>query len=270
MDVAEKLAPLIELQKTHPDYVHSIRFDDGADGDVWVYVNAHPDPKGHERQRYLCFVARPDDDIAAEITQHESELAEWFARAKTQAAEIFQRESVRLHAEALAVAQAHAEVFYAQETTQHVAPLAEQYELACTHAAKLMAKATHAAKSGENDDALAALTSKAELDDQATSLKAELDAQIQAVAQSKAIYLASLSETMTANAAAQAAKDNAQREQCIDDSPPCRLTDRIAELHASVGHLVAHRSDAPEACALLEPNVITSYVQEQMSWLAQH
>jgi hypothetical protein len=131
MNVAEKTAHLTALKSHLPAHVRDVRFDSGADGEMWIYVMAHPGPNS-EPQRYLCFVARSDDAVAAELAHHEDELASWRERAKVRGDEHAKlelsrmqakiREGVeRAEAEARAAAKAQASEFAEQEFQRLVA-----------------------------------------------------------------------------------------------------------------------------------------------------
>jgi hypothetical protein len=173
MNVAEKIAPLVALDSDRPAHVHSVKLSEGADGDMWVYVNAPPDPDGRARQRYLCFVAWADDVIAAELSVVEDDLAGWREAMKAKASEFGQIEFARLQAQGL--------------------PAEECF--------------------------------------------------------------------------AQAKVAEAQREQKLLLTPPVPLTDRITELRAREGRLVAHPSDAPGASRVVTPGETLGLVTEFADWM---
>ena len=267
MNVNEKIAPLVVLQGSLPAHVESMRFDEGADGEAWVYVNAPPGIDPNASPRYLGFVARDDAAIEAESAALASELEAWLAGTGEAAANYQAAELVRLQNLAVATAQAQAQVYAAQQAEALVADVQQQYAQAIDAAATSLSEAMLALGSGDNTAALAALAVKAEQDATAAELKTQVDAQAHAVADAVALFLASLTESLLSAAAEQAVAAGAAKAKALANSPPARLVDRLDELQGLLGHLVVHQSTAPGQATLLGPGEVEAYVQAQAEWM---
>jgi hypothetical protein len=266
MNVADKIAPLVALASELPAHVHDVRFDEGADGEMWVYVNAHSAPL--ERARFLCFVARSDESIASETEQLEAALAEWVASTKVAGLDFAKYEFSRLLVGIKSTAAAEAKVFAEQETErQGVLDVRRQRDLEIAASAGWEKKAARALRAGNEAGALEALAQKTARDELAAELKVQLDARVQAVWQASADKLAEVTSAMTAAALEQAEAAGLQRTAKLAAVPPARLTDRLAELREVVGKVAVHPSDSSSAGIFAAPNELRGIVSAEAEWM---
>jgi hypothetical protein len=282
MNVAEKIAPLAALSSDLPLHVHDVRFDEGADGEMWVYVNAIPDPPN--RQRYLCFVARDDSDIANELALYEASLGEWLEQTKVAAAEFGQSETKRLQAGADAEARSRADNLFKREMVQlRESDDRRQYDAALLESAVQERIATRATRSAEakaanpkaaeerakhEEAARAALDRKADLDAIAAELKVKLETQTQVIAALKETERTTVTEALTAAALAHGNAAAAERAEKLAKSPPPNLTERIADLRALMGKVVVHESDHSGGRRVVAPSEAPAIVAAAAEWMS--
>ena len=260
MNVAEKLGHLVALKSDPPAYVNDVRFDDGADGDAWVYINAPPDPKGREKQRFICVVARSDKALAAELAAHELELAAWTEAAKAEAREFVQRGLVRLKEQRSSTTNAHAQAVVNATTKANLV-------------LELEAKVD---KLRATIDPLR-LEEKPEVRAQVALLDLELDRMVETSdAQRRAAgdHLDRASELASEVENTKRLVTHAEAEFEVDVATrfnkriaPAATTDRIAELQAELGHVVVNASEFGSRKRLLEPGEISEFVETRADWM---
>lgn len=235
MNIQEKIAPFIALQARLPTHVHDIRFDDGADGEVWVYVNGHAPPR--VRPAYLCFVARDDTSIAVDITAIEAELAAWVEATKARVSEFARFEFARLQSELLESLLDAKHVLFLEVERQRGE--AEQ----AYNAAKQV--------TDETDEQTAASLRAAVEHAQAKLDRALADFE-NAATQPTALTLADLF--------AQATEVGKARVIEVLAAPPARMTHRLAELREAVGCLAVHLDSNPAGRQHVPPDECASIV----------
>lgn len=258
VNASEKLAPLAALQSSPPDYVHEVRFDEGADGDVWVYILAHSDPMKREKQRFICVVARDDTMLGAELSGHEAELAAWTESARS---------------EALAFVQSGLGQLLEQRTALTNA-LVQQAEIAT-------AKANLAMQLGAKVDELRATIeplrseTKPEVRAQVALLDLELGRLIAQCDAERGAAEGHRDRVLQLDREIDAAKQAVARAEAEFESdvlarlgkrtPPHALTDRIAELQAAIGRVSIHASGSPSV--LVSPSAVVELVQTHAEWM---
>jgi chromosome segregation ATPase len=260
MLVDEKLAPLCALQSSPPPYVHEVRFDAGADGEVWAYVLAQPDPLAREKQRFLCVVARSDRTLAMELQAHEASLAAWTSRARAESEALVQRAIDMLRGRVRDI-----EVALSQSGENALAQAKVAVDLAAS-ADRLRATI----------EPLRA-TAKPEVRGQVALLELELgraessrDASRQATDEHRARALELSRELELARQAlaqAEANFESAVSARLAKHVPPTSTSDRIRELQAELGRVVVHASETRQQRMLVEPGEIADLVATHAEWL---
>ena len=259
MNVAEKLEPLVALKSDPPAYINDVRFDDGADGDTWVYLNAHHDPGRREKQRWICVVARSDKAIAAELAVLEHELAAWTEAAKAEAKEFVQRGLDRLLEQRTSATNAHAQAV-------------ESATIQANRARELEAKVDNLRANIEplrSEEEATVRAQVALLDLELDRMAETRDAQRRVAGEhnDRALELGSAVENtkqLVTRAEAEFEADVAARFN--KRVAPLATTDRIAELQAELGRVSVHASEHSHK-HLVEPGAITEFVGTHADWM---
>jgi hypothetical protein len=260
MDLAQKLAPLTTIQSGPPAHVHDVRFDDGADGDVWVYINAHPDPSRREKQRFICVVARSDEAIAAELASHEAELAAWTEAAKAEAKAFVQRGLDHLLEQRSATSATHVQAMEnATGQAQIVLDLAAKVDNLRATIEPLRSEGKPEVRAqvalldlelGRMVDTLdATRRSAGEHRDRAVEFGLEVEAAEQRLARAEAELETEVSARFNKRV------------------PPPPITDRIAELRAQFGRIAVHASEHPHKRMHVDPGAVTEIVKTHADWM---
>ena len=256
MNLADKLAPLVALQARPPEHVHEVRFDEGADGEVWAYVLAHP--RGREKQLAICVVARDDEAIAAELAEHEAELAAWTEAALADSRGFVQRGLDLLLEQREAAAKSLLEE--AERTTSaanRVMQLGAKIDdlRAKVDPLRSVEKPEVRAQVVLLDLELGRLVEQREARRQATELHrarvAELDSQLD----SAKLAVARAEGEFEADVLARLGKS----------TMPASITDRIAELKGALGRVSIHASGSPSESVV--PGAIVEFVQAHADWM---
>ena len=256
MNVADKLAPLVALQARPPEYVQDVRFDEGADGEMWAYVLAPT--RGREKQLAICVVARDDESIAAELAELEAELAAWTEAAIADSRGFVQRGLDILLEQREAAAKALLEE--AERTTSaanSVMLLGAKIDdlRAKVDPLRSIEKPEVRAQVVLLDLELGRLVDQREAQRQATELHrarvAELNRQLDAVK----LAVARAEGDFEADVLARLGKS----------TMPRAITDRIAELNGAIGRVSIHASGSPGASVV--PGAILEFVRDHADWM---
>ncbi len=259
MNVAEKLAPLVKLQSGPPAHVHDVRFDEGADGEMWVYINAHPDPKGRAKQRFLCVVVRDDAAIAAELAGFEAELAAWTESAKAEAHSFVKRGFEALVEQRAATTTAHAQaVAIATAQAQHCLKLVARIESLRATIEPLRPEARPEVRA---QVALLELELSRMVDGQDAQQRAAGEQHERALELGRDVEAIGL---RVARAEAEFEADVSTRFSKM--VPPPAIVERIEELRADLGCVSVHASDT-NSRKHAEPGAVVEVVARHADWL---